>query len=419
MPRKFIKTGILTQIINPPAHMPAFGIHDQWVSYSNYAEWVLPQGLSENQISRIASTQSGLQSLKLARWGSNTYILITFHFEGSREYYHSALNVHLNSVDKSQLLDNNRLMLCVNNREDLSHALSVLNERHQLDHETKDDLESSLNIKIAHTYLDAKIDLLQDRFDEVYADCLTSSSQHCYRVGHRARKHHGKQHPDWSVKVYLAARIEDEERFYFGYSYCYAIQSIAEMIVNGQTVDFDLFHHIDFETLFSTLTIPNNMFKSTHHDYLYYLGVCCREMHADNLSWAIRCFKGVPETDKNYRNACDVLLHFEMLNNNTADTPGSDLDIAESMLRYALAGIPENKWMAQQYFVHLSGEERMLPNFPCVDATVDSVVDLAKYMRNMNDENKKLRERVASMESELKKLKAEDAGVTVKSHKLF
>ncbi len=191
------------------------------------------------------------------------------------------------------------------------------------------------------------------------------------------------------------------------------------MILNGQSVDFDVFNHVDFDTLFATLTVPNKMFKSTHHDYLYYLGVYCREMHADNISWALKCFSGVPKADKNYLSACDALLHLEMQGHCTVDTSGSDLDKAERMLRNVLAGNPENRWMAQMYFALLCGGAGLAPDFPSVDTNADSVVALAKYMRDLHDENTQLKSKVASMESELKKSKAEDAGITMTVPKFF
>jgi hypothetical protein len=418
MLRKLTKKGDFTRIHNPPVDSPVFGIHDQWVSYSGHAEWVLPQGLGRNQASRIQSKQSGLQSFELAHRGGNTFILISF-IGADRGYFVSSLTAHLRSEDRLQLLDNGRLLLRISTTDDLSHALSVLHQRHQLDPDTKSDLESSLRIKIALTHVDAKLYLLQGRFDEVYIDCLTQPSQHCHKLGHHAIRHYGKEHPEWSIKIYLASRIEDEDRFYFGYSYCYALQHISEMILNGQSVDFDVFDHVDFDTLFATLTVPSKMFKSTHHDFLYYLGIYCREMHPNNISWAIKCFSGVPKGDKNYLSACDALLHLEMQDHCTVDTSGSDLDKAERMLRYALAGIPENRWMAQVYFAHLCGGAGLAPSFPSVDTNADSLVALAKYMRNLHDENSQLKAKVASMESELKKSKADDAGVVMTGAKLF
>ncbi len=174
MLRKLTKKGDFTRILNPPVDSPVFGIHDQWVSYSRHAEWVMPQGLGRNQASRIENRQSRLQSFELAHWGGTTLILISF-IGADRGYYLSSLNAHLQSEDRHQLLDNGRLLLRINTTDDLSQALSVLHKRHQFDPDTKNDLESSLHIKIALTHVDAKLYLLQGRFDEVYADCLTQS----------------------------------------------------------------------------------------------------------------------------------------------------------------------------------------------------------------------------------------------------
>lgn len=404
MLRKFIKAGDFAQVINPPAHSPVFGMYDRCVSYKGYADWLLPERFSRRNLSRLQTQQSGLQSLTIAQWGDSYFIDIEFN-RSERMYFLTSLKAHMQSDAAHELLDNERLLLRTNSREDLVHVLSVLHDRHQLDPDTKADIEASLQVRIELTAVDAKLLMMQGRFDEVYAHCQVRSAQFCHKVGYHAIKHYGNEHPEWSIRFYLAARLDGEYRFYFGYSYFYAVKHIAERIIKGEPADFNVFDHITFDQLFDVFTSPSGIFRgSPHLDGLYYLGVYCKENDADDMSWAIKCFKSVPPSDKNYQQACDALLHLEMQGHCTSEMPE---DKHERMLRYVLAGIPENRWMAQHYFAQLAGATGGLISLPNVGTDIDSVVLLAKHMRVLHDENAQLKARVASLESELKKSKSE------------
>lgn len=406
MQRKFNKVGNFSDILNPPRHSPIWGHYECLVCYEQNGVMVLPEGLGRNQPIRIERMQNGLLGFKLIKAGHVTLLEARLAYS-EKQYFLSSLKQDLQLTDRHLQLDSG-LLLRLYTEEDLIHALSVLHKRYQLDPNTKADLEATLQIKIEMTAIDAKILFLEGKFEEVYAASLRASSAFCNKMGRHVLKHY-RQHTEWAIKILLAARVDEDNHFDFGYAYVYALKHIAELVLRGDDADFNVFDHVDFATLYSIFTTPSKYSRVTHYDFLYYLGVYCRAINeVDN---AIRCFNAVPVSDPNYSKACDELLHFEMQGYKTFDNEGQAYDKVEQMLRYALKGIPENRWMAQTFFMQLCGAA-LSPQFPSVNTDIDSLVALAKYIRNVNNENKELKAKLVVMESELKKYKAEDTEVS-------